>query len=141
MTYLPQSDSEFVTLACWAFNAVGQQKSPCLVHIIPASKFLLLICIRSILITLFKILNICWLFTEIPDPPRSCEIRNDTTLEVLCSAGFNGGLDQHFLLEVISSFPLYHTETTRDDHEIENEISTMNDQVHIFWGLLFFIRI
>lgn len=40
MTYLPQSDTEFVTLACWAFNAVGQQKSPCLIHIIPASELM-----------------------------------------------------------------------------------------------------
>lgn len=38
MTYLAPSDSE-LTLACWASNAVGRQEIPCLIHIIPASKF------------------------------------------------------------------------------------------------------
>lgn len=38
MTYLAPSDSE-LTLACWAINAVGRQDIPCLIHIIPASKF------------------------------------------------------------------------------------------------------
>jgi len=38
VTYLPQTDSELITLACWASNAVGRQTTPCLVHILPASK-------------------------------------------------------------------------------------------------------
>lgn len=38
MTYLPQSDVELITLACWASNAVGHQSQPCLIHILPASK-------------------------------------------------------------------------------------------------------
>lgn len=38
MTYLPQSDVELITLACWASNAVGHQSLPCLIHILPASK-------------------------------------------------------------------------------------------------------
>uniref|UniRef100_A0A182THQ7 Ig-like domain-containing protein n=1 Tax=Anopheles melas TaxID=34690 RepID=A0A182THQ7_9DIPT len=37
MTYLPQSDSELVTLACWAINNVGRQTVPCLIHILPAT--------------------------------------------------------------------------------------------------------
>lgn len=40
MTYLPQSDAELVTLACWAINAVGRQTQPCLIHILPASKYM-----------------------------------------------------------------------------------------------------
>lgn len=39
VTYLPQSDSDIVTLACWAMNAVGRQSLPCLVHILPARKY------------------------------------------------------------------------------------------------------
>lgn len=39
MTYLPQTDSELITLACWASNVVGRQTAPCLVHILPASKY------------------------------------------------------------------------------------------------------
>lgn len=38
MTYLAPADSE-LTLACWASNSVGRQEIPCLIHIIPASKF------------------------------------------------------------------------------------------------------
>lgn len=38
MTYLAPSDSE-LTLACWASNVIGRQKMPCLIHIIPASKY------------------------------------------------------------------------------------------------------
>jgi hypothetical protein len=43
MTYLPQSDSELVTLACWASNAVGRQTTPCLIHILPASRLHLIL--------------------------------------------------------------------------------------------------
>lgn len=39
MTYLPQSDSDIVTLACWATNTIGRQSLPCLVHILPARKY------------------------------------------------------------------------------------------------------
>lgn len=39
VTYLPQSDSDIVTLACWAMNAIGRQSLPCLVHILPARKY------------------------------------------------------------------------------------------------------
>ena len=37
-----------------------------------------------------------------PDPPTNCSVLNQTTdsLEVQCLPGFNGGLQQSFLLEV-----------------------------------------
>ncbi|XP_055853449.1 hemicentin-1 isoform X3 [Episyrphus balteatus] len=104
MTYLPQTDSELITLACWASNAVGRQTTPCLVHILPANT---------------------------PEAPKGCELRNDTFLEVVCVAGSDGGLLQHFLLEVIGGNPIYSSDTTRTFTEPEtndNEISTMNDQ-------------
>ncbi|CAO1422538.1 unnamed protein product [Diamesa serratosioi] len=103
MTYLPQPDTELVTLACWAVNAVGRQSFPCLIHITPA---------------------------KVPEPPRSCELRNDTILELMCIAGNDGGLQQHFLLEVVGATSLYfNLDSTRSTHEIlDNEISTMNDQ-------------
>lgn len=46
-------------------------------------------------------------------------------------AGFDGGLAQHFLLEVVGGNPLYNSDTTRGGgiQDIDNEISTMNDQV------------
>ncbi|XP_050084371.1 uncharacterized protein LOC126570566 isoform X2 [Anopheles aquasalis] len=106
MTYLPQSDSELVTLACWAINNVGRQTVPCLIHILPA---------------------------KIPDTPRNCELHNDTVLEVVCQAGGNGGLMQSFLLEVVGGPAVvpsvYNLDYTRGPPtEIDNEISTLNDQ-------------
>ena len=37
-----------------------------------------------------------------PDAPTNCSVVNQTTdsLDVQCLSGFDGGLDQHFLLEV-----------------------------------------
>lgn len=59
-----------------------------------------------------------------------CELHNDTILEVVCTAGFDGGLAQHFLLEVVGGTPVYSSETTRSStSDFDNEISTMNDQV------------
>lgn len=67
---------------------------------------------------------------ETPEPPKSCELRNDTILEVVCVAGYDGGLTQHFLLEVVGGNPIYSTEVTKVGQDItDNEISTMNDQV------------
>ncbi|CRL07814.1 CLUMA_CG020768, isoform A, partial [Clunio marinus] len=104
VTYLPQSDSDIVTLACWAMNSVGRQSLPCLVHILPA---------------------------RIPEPPRLCELRNDSNLEVVCQPGNDGGLQQHFVLEALGATSMYfnNLDSTRSTHEIlDNEISTMNDQ-------------
>ncbi|XP_059219571.1 uncharacterized protein LOC106083864 isoform X3 [Stomoxys calcitrans] len=104
VTYLPQTDSELITLACWASNAVGRQTTPCLVHILPANP---------------------------PEAPRSCELRNDTVLEVVCIAGSDGGLSQYFVLEVVGGEWNGAADSTRsfnDANPGENEISTMNDQ-------------
>ncbi|XP_062557837.1 hemicentin-1 isoform X2 [Armigeres subalbatus] len=104
MNYLPQIDAELVTLQCWASNSVGRQMMPCLFHILPA---------------------------KTPDTPRNCELHNDTELEVVCQAGSDGGLAQHFLMEVIGGAPppMFSLDYTRSPPtEIDNEISTMNDQ-------------
>jgi hypothetical protein len=39
VTYLPQSETDIITLACWAMNSIGKQSLPCLVHILPARKY------------------------------------------------------------------------------------------------------
>ena len=43
-----------------------------------------------------------YLISGPPDPPTNCSVLNQTTdsLEVQCLPGFNGGLQQSFLLEV-----------------------------------------
>lgn len=53
-------------------------------------------------------------------------------MEVICQAGHDGGLQQHFILEAIGATSSYfnNLDSTRSTHEIvDNEISTMNDQV------------
>ncbi|KAH8306438.1 hypothetical protein KR018_011521 [Drosophila ironensis] len=110
VTYLPQSDSELITLACWASNAVGRQTTPCLVHILPANT---------------------------PEAPKACELRNDTVLEVVCVAGSDGGLTQYFMLEVVGGDLLYSGDPNPSQNRGQfgeavgpgdNEISTLNDQ-------------
>ncbi|KAH8417802.1 hypothetical protein KR222_006040, partial [Zaprionus bogoriensis] len=109
MTYLPQTDSELITLACWASNVVGRQTAPCLVHILPANT---------------------------PEAPKACELRNDTVLEVVCVAGSDGGLSQYFMLEVVGGDLLYGSDTSPGGRgqfgesvgQADNEISTLNDQ-------------
>lgn len=77
LTFTPVTDMDFGYLLCWATNRLGKQASPCIYHIIPAS---------------------------VPHPPNNCTIDNVTTvsLEVNCLEGFDGGLSQHFVLEVIN---------------------------------------
>lgn len=68
--------------------------------------------------------------SELPDPPRYCELRNDTIFEVVCTAGSDGGLAQYFLLEVVGGNPVSPDISRNDfqDNNMNNEISTMNDQ-------------
>lgn len=75
-----------------------------------------------------------YIFSDAPESPKACELRNDTVLELVCIAGSDGGLAQHFLLEVVGGNLVYPTETGRMLGELDptdNEIPTMNDQVSI----------
>ncbi|XP_067208142.1 synaptogenesis protein syg-1 isoform X3 [Linepithema humile] len=75
LTYRPVTEMDYGTVLCWATNAAGKQKNACIFHIIPAGK---------------------------PEAPYNCTLTNQTTesLSVECTAGFDGGQPQHFLLEV-----------------------------------------
>lgn len=55
-------DLDYGTLMCWADNAVGQQKEPCVFHIIAAGK---------------------------PNSPTNCTLMNQTSdgLEIDCNEG------------------------------------------------------
>jgi len=44
-------------------------------------------------------------------------------------AGFDGGLTQHFLIEMIGSPRIFHRDPNRELEDINNEISTINEQV------------
>ncbi|XP_055377463.1 uncharacterized protein LOC129609527 isoform X2 [Condylostylus longicornis] len=75
LTYTPVKEMDFGTIMCWADNVVGQQKEPCVFHLIAAGK---------------------------PDQPLNCTVANQTSdsLEVYCNEGFDGGLRQWFLMEI-----------------------------------------
>jgi len=75
LRYQTLSDHHFGTLYCWAQNTKGHMPAPCVFHVIPARP---------------------------PSPPTHCRLLNQTRdlLQVKCRPGFDGGLDQSFLLEV-----------------------------------------
>ena len=74
--YSIRSDHHFGHLYCWATNSQGVNTEPCVFNIIPARP---------------------------PTQPNLCKLVNQTTdlLHVECEAGFDGGLDQTFNLQVI----------------------------------------
>lgn len=55
----------------------------------------------------------------LPDPPRNCEVSNRI---LHCEPGHDGGLPQRFLLEALEV-------RTSQLLDVDNEISTLNDQV------------
>ncbi|XP_045486297.1 nephrin [Pieris rapae] len=77
LKYTPVADLDYGTLSCSASNEVGNQLTPCVFQMVAAGK---------------------------PHAPRNCTLWNQTSdsVEVSCVAGFDGGLPQHFLLEVYS---------------------------------------
>ncbi|KAG8185952.1 hypothetical protein JTE90_013612 [Oedothorax gibbosus] len=74
-TYVPRSEQDYGTLICWAENSVGRQKDPCVYIVVPAGP---------------------------PDPVQNCLVTNHTedSFRVECSEGYDGGVSQHFVLEV-----------------------------------------
>ncbi|CRK98676.1 CLUMA_CG011994, isoform A [Clunio marinus] len=75
LSYTPVKEVDFGTILCWADNVVGQQKEPCVFHLIAAGK---------------------------PDVPYNCTLVNQTSesLEVDCNEGFDGGQRQWFIMEI-----------------------------------------
>ncbi|XP_038206858.1 protein turtle-like, partial [Zerene cesonia] len=75
VTYTPHTEMDYGTLLCFARNRIGDQRVPCVYHIIAAGR---------------------------PDQVHNCTVVNAslTSFGVRCSEGFNGGMPQSFLLEV-----------------------------------------
>ncbi|XP_055634934.1 hemicentin-1 isoform X2 [Toxorhynchites rutilus septentrionalis] len=75
LTYTPVKELDYGTIMCWADNAVGQQREPCVFHLIAAGK---------------------------PEMPYNCSLVNQTSdsLEVDCAEGFDGGQRQWFVMEI-----------------------------------------
>ncbi|KAL6256355.1 hypothetical protein P5V15_012472 [Pogonomyrmex californicus] len=77
LAYTANAETDYGTLACWASNSIGRQKTPCIFNIVPAKP---------------------------PQSPMDCALHNETSLlEVNCIPGSDGGSPQHFLLEVRGS--------------------------------------
>ncbi|XP_059469955.1 hemicentin-1 isoform X2 [Neocloeon triangulifer] len=76
LNYTPVADMDYGTLACWGANAVGRQRNPCIFQVVAAGR---------------------------PFPLTNCSITNQTvdSLTVDCVEGFDGGLPQYFLVEVL----------------------------------------
>ncbi|XP_022237588.1 hemicentin-1-like, partial [Limulus polyphemus] len=74
-TFIPRMKYDYGNLFCWASNKVGIQRKPCVFKVVPAGP---------------------------PDTVRNCSLRNQTehVIEVECTEGNNGGLNQHFVMEV-----------------------------------------
>ena len=77
-TYVPRSELDYGTLFCWGRNNVGQQIEPCVFSVIPAGP---------------------------PDAVKNCSVTNQTedALKIDCQEGYDGGLSQHFIMEVRDS--------------------------------------
>ncbi|XP_023238626.1 nephrin-like [Centruroides sculpturatus] len=74
-TYILRTQYDYGTLLCWGTNEVGKQREPCVYTVVPAGP---------------------------PDPVENCSVTNqtDNTVAIQCNAGYNGGLQQHFVLEI-----------------------------------------
>ena len=61
---------------CWATNEVGEQREPCVFHVVPLGA---------------------------PQPPSDCEVMEagETEVRVICEAGYSGGEDQTFHLALL----------------------------------------
>ncbi|XP_030760739.1 uncharacterized protein LOC115885855 [Sitophilus oryzae] len=73
--FKPVTEQDYGTLLCYGRNEIGMQKEPCVFYVTPAGK---------------------------PDALSNCSISNQTTdsLFLECSEGYDGGLQQEFIMEV-----------------------------------------
>ncbi|EDW59180.1 protein turtle homolog B isoform X1 [Drosophila virilis] len=76
LNYTPSSDLDYGTISCWGKNSIGLQKSPCVFQIVAAGR---------------------------PFPLQNCTVSNQSvdSLQVDCVEGFDGGLPQSFMLELV----------------------------------------
>uniref|UniRef100_A0A182MF30 Ig-like domain-containing protein n=1 Tax=Anopheles culicifacies TaxID=139723 RepID=A0A182MF30_9DIPT len=92
LNYAPMTDQDYGTLTCWAVNEVGPQSQPCTFQLVLA---------------------------DLPSPVSNCSLPNRTQqfAEIQCTPGYDGGLPQVFVLELISK----RTGTRRFNFSNKNE--------------------
>ncbi|KAL5287698.1 hypothetical protein ACFFRR_008543 [Megaselia abdita] len=73
--FTPHTENDYGTLLCWGTNEIGDQMEPCVYTIAPAGE---------------------------PDPLTNCTLLNQTSngFQIECIEGFDGGLQQDFIMEV-----------------------------------------
>ncbi|XP_058059967.1 nephrin-like [Anopheles bellator] len=77
LQYTPASEQDYGTLSCWGTNEIGTMAEPCIFHLIAAG---------------------------LPTSVINCSWRNFTNgLDVSCHPGYDGGLKQSFVLEMVST--------------------------------------
>ncbi|XP_071868326.1 neural cell adhesion molecule 1 isoform X1 [Bombus fervidus] len=111
LNYTPANDMDYGTVACWAKNRIGVQKTPCLFQIIVAGKP-------------YPLQNCTALQSTGPyayrmgqEDFKATESRDADWLIVRCSEGFDGGLPiTNYELEVYSEENVYHFNTFYLNH-------------------------
>ncbi|XP_076065557.1 nephrin-like isoform X2 [Oratosquilla oratoria] len=96
LDYTPRSARDYGMLACWATNSVGPQAEPCWFTVTEAGP---------------------------PEPVRNCVLMNQTmgSLEVKCTEGEDGGLEQRFVANV------YNART----HELQATLNALSPRFHV----------
>ncbi|KAG1714083.1 Cell adhesion molecule 3 [Nymphon striatum] len=112
--YKASDHDDYGHLLCWAENSVGIQGQPCVFHLTYAGYYrMFVVCCashfgpaRSLSIyhrsRFIKFKVISYLINCPPEAPINCSVGNGSTsvVEVICYAGYNGGLNQTFVMEV-----------------------------------------
>ncbi|XP_076638457.1 neural cell adhesion molecule 2 [Colletes latitarsis] len=111
LNYTPENDMDYGTIACWAKNQIGVQKTPCLFQIIVAGKP-------------YPLQNCTALQSTGPyayrmghEDFKATDSRDVDWLIVKCSEGFDGGLPlTNYEIEVYSEENVYHVNTIYLNH-------------------------
>ncbi|CAK9822193.1 Neural cell adhesion molecule 2 [Anthophora retusa] len=111
LNYTPANDMDYGTVACWAKNRIGVQKTPCLFQIIVAGKP-------------YPLQNCTALQSTGPyayrmghEDFKATDSKDADWLIVRCSGGFDGGLPlTNYELEVYSEENVYHVNTIYLNH-------------------------
>ncbi|CAL7948604.1 unnamed protein product [Xylocopa violacea] len=111
LNYTPATDMDYGTVACWAKNRIGVQKTPCLFQIIIAGKpYPLQNCtaVQSTGPYAYRLGH---------EDFKATDSRDADWLIVRCSEGFDGGLPlTNYELEVYSEENVYHVNTIYLNH-------------------------
>ncbi|XP_066903995.1 nephrin isoform X2 [Halyomorpha halys] len=110
LSYTPQTEMDYGTVMCWASNTAGQQREPCVFHIIAAGR---------------------------PDPPYNCTLINQTlhSLDLECLDGFDGGQVQNFQLEVYNfetNYLLVNSTSKQPVFKVEGLNPGVNVKINIY---------